>query len=400
MKKSKTMRSEFKKIIMDVRVERHLLQAKYKEYLTGPVLVPELAPCLDYNQENKWHDRPLWEHIAKTVDGCPVDFITRSAALFHDISKPQCAVRGKDGYLHYKGHGKLSAEMAKPILLRIGLFPDEVEKIADLIEAHDQFIEEDESFIKRLHDKLGHQQFMRLLDLRAADISAQAPLERDSRLAKVDRIRAVGRTLETDEDREAASRKEKHVCPVCYVVKGDPTQHGVPGDIRIRNGIMQTYDSQKGWVSGERVNFCPRCGRSFSWSGRVGASFAMGPYDCHLEPTERGVTLMVERFGEKVPSLHLRAQERTIANKTYAELFADIVCSSGDPNEFISESLTTPDNQDTVIMREDGKLYCRKCHCIVPNTANGEMRKEGCFAHSHVCGIRSPGEVYEDQTDT
>ena len=68
---------------------------------------------------------------------------------------------------------------------------------------------------------------------------------------------------------------------------------------------------------------------------------------------------MVERFGEKVPSLHLRAQERTIANKTYAELFADIVCSSGDPNEFISESLTTPDNQDTVIMRED-KIARRK----------------------------------------
>ena len=57
--------------------------------------------------------------------------------------------------------------------------------------------------------------------------------------------------------------------------------------------------------------------------------------------------------------------------------------------------LLDPANRPSVVMR-DGRLYCTKCHCWVPNTANAEMRKEGCYAHSHVCGIRGAGEIYED----
>jgi len=30
-------------------------------------------------------------------------------------------------------------------------------------------------------------------------------------------------------------------------------------------------------------------------------------------------------------------------------------------------------------------LYCKTCDSWVPNTANYEMKKEGCVAHSHSC---------------
>ena len=30
-------------------------------------------------------------------------------------------------------------------------------------------------------------------------------------------------------------------------------------------------------------------------------------------------------------------------------------------------------------------LYCFSCNQWVPNTANSEMKKEGCFSHSHSC---------------
>lgn len=59
--------------------------------------------------------------------------------------------------------------------------------------------------------------------------------------------------------------------------------------------------------------------------------------------------------------------------------------------------LLSPDNRPAVYQREDGKLYCRVCHCTVPNTANAEMRKDGIFAHNHICGLRSPGEVYDNE---
>ena len=40
-----------------------------------------------------------------------------------------------------------------------------------------------------------------------------------------------------------------------------------------------------------------------------------------------------------------------------------------------------------VIIKEGGpySLYCTSCHRWIPNTANYEMLKEGCFAHSHFC---------------
>ena len=49
--------------------------------------------------------------------------------------------------------------------------------------------------------------------------------------------------------------------------------------------------------------------------------------------------------------------------------------------------------------REGGpfSLYCHKCHCWVPNTANEEMKKEGYYAHSHICGDLTHGEVVDEE---
>lgn len=61
-----------------------------------------------------------------------------------------------------------------------------------------------------------------------------------------------------------------------------------------------------------------------------------------------------------------------------------------------SYDLLTPAGRPPVVQLKSGKLYCRRCNCYVPNTANNEMRKEGFFAHSHCCGIRADGERYID----
>ena len=31
-------------------------------------------------------------------------------------------------------------------------------------------------------------------------------------------------------------------------------------------------------------------------------------------------------------------------------------------------------------------LFCTDCQVWIPNTANTEMRKEGFYAHGHICG--------------
>ena len=40
-----------------------------------------------------------------------------------------------------------------------------------------------------------------------------------------------------------------------------------------------------------------------------------------------------------------------------------------------------------VIPKDGGpfSLYCTSCHRWIPNTANAEMIKEGCYSYSHFC---------------
>jgi hypothetical protein len=69
-------------------------------------LIPELRPTIDFNQESKYHDDTLDEHIIKVVENAaklnaPLE--VRLAALFHDSGKPDSAFRGEDGRLHYYG---------------------------------------------------------------------------------------------------------------------------------------------------------------------------------------------------------------------------------------------------------------------------------------------------------
>ena len=47
--------------------------------------------------------------------------------------------------------------------------------------------------------------------------------------------------------------------------------------------------------------------------------------------------------------------------------------------------------------REGGpySLYCYDCGEWVPNTANHEMAKEGCFSHSHWCKPKEEKRVRE-----
>ena len=41
-------------------------------------------------------------------------------------------------------------------------------------------------------------------------------------------------------------------------------------------------------------------------------------------------------------------------------------------------------------------LYCTDCGVWTPNTANAEMKKEGFFAHSHVCGHMQKDEIRDE----
>ena len=94
--------------------------------------------------------------------------------------------------------------------------------------------------------------------------------------------------------------------------------------------------------------------------------------------------------------MRLTTREKQLGDSRWTDVQVVIPYSIQENGRCETRSLLTPDDLPTVYMQPDGKLYCQKCHCTVPNTASVEMRKEGYYAHSHVCGFRGEGEVYDD----
>ena len=117
------------------------------------------------------------------------DLITKLAAFFHDIGKPHCYQDDDSGILHFKGHGKVSAEMTDGIMRRMKFDNDTREKVVQLIYYHDASFEVGKKYVRRWLNKIGVDQFKRLLVLRRADIMGQSELSRDERLQKLDAVK-------------------------------------------------------------------------------------------------------------------------------------------------------------------------------------------------------------------
>lgn len=137
------------------------------------VFIPELTPCIDYQQNNPHHIYDLLTHTAKAVDACPDDRIVRLAALLHDIGKPMTASVGDDGVSHYFGHARASTEAANAILHRLCYNTADIRDITELIRYHDGYIEPTEKAVKKRLAQLGEKQFFRLITLKRADNAAQ-----------------------------------------------------------------------------------------------------------------------------------------------------------------------------------------------------------------------------------
>ena len=113
------------------------------------------------------------------------------AVFFHDIGKPHCYQDGEDGIRHFKGHGRVSADMTDKIMKRLRFDNDTREKVVELVYYHDATFEMGKKYVKRWLNKIGEEQFSRLLNVRRADIKAQADINQETRLQKIDNIEYI-----------------------------------------------------------------------------------------------------------------------------------------------------------------------------------------------------------------
>ena len=184
------IQSEFVKAIMS---QKSNFTTRPQFFLKS--IIPEWEDMIHFPQNNPYHVDTVDFHsmIAYQMVQDNGELILRLATLFHDIGKPHCYQDGSDGIRHFKGHAKVSAEMTEQILRRLKFDNYTIDDVVELIGYHDATLNVGGKYVKRWLNKIGKEQFKRLLELRKADIKAQNPKYIDDRL---DKIREIEMTLE------------------------------------------------------------------------------------------------------------------------------------------------------------------------------------------------------------
>lgn len=212
--------SEFCKIALSS--EFYIQIGLFREVFS--LFIPEIKDMLGFQQNNPYHMYDVWNHTVHAIEYCESDdLVTRLTVFFHDIGKPHCYQDGEDGIRHFKGHGRVSADMTNEIMKRLRFDNDTREKVVELVYYHDVTFEVGKKYVKRWLNKIGEEQFRRLLNVRRADIKAQADMDQETRLQKIDNIEYI--LEEVLQDNECFSLKDlavngKDVIDIMHIKSG------------------------------------------------------------------------------------------------------------------------------------------------------------------------------------
>lgn len=154
-------------------------------------IIPELKPCIGFNQNNRYHQYTIYNHIAHAVSNyAGSDMIVKIALLLHDIGKPTCYTEDENGG-HFYGHGEFSRDIAEEVVKRLKFDNYTQKNVIELVLYHDSIIEPTIKVVKRWLNKIGEEQLLRLLDIRMADILAHAEGTQKSKIERCVAVRNI-----------------------------------------------------------------------------------------------------------------------------------------------------------------------------------------------------------------
>ena len=171
----------------------------YKDVFS--LFIPELKDMFDFPQNNPWHIWNVFGHTIHAVEYCDSDdLVVRLAVFFHDFGKPHSYQDGKDGIRHFKGHGKVSADMTDSIMKRLRFDNETRNNVVELVYYQDATFEAGKKYVKRWLNKIGEKQFRRLLQVKKADNKAQNLELSSDRIKELSEIEAlIDEVLQEDE---------------------------------------------------------------------------------------------------------------------------------------------------------------------------------------------------------
>lgn len=187
------IRTEFCKLLCGPGAVR-MLRA-YSDVLC--VWIPELAPCIGFAQNSKYHCYDVYEHTLHALQEANSDLLVRISLLFHDIGKPHCYTEDENGG-HFKGHAEISVKLTSEILKRLRFDNRTAERVTTLVRIHDCYDSADPKAVKRLMRLLSDEDILRLMEVKRCDRLAHAPEYRELSEALSEIPRMVLRLREAD----------------------------------------------------------------------------------------------------------------------------------------------------------------------------------------------------------
>lgn len=135
-------------------------------------IIPEMKPCVGFDQKNRFHQYTIYDHIVHAVSNYTgMDTSVNVALLLHDIGKPQCYSEDENGG-HFHGHSVPSHKITEVILDRLRFDNKTKREVSELVLFHDSYIDPTPKSVKKWLNKIGEERFRQLIQVKRADISA------------------------------------------------------------------------------------------------------------------------------------------------------------------------------------------------------------------------------------
>jgi poly(A) polymerase len=168
-----------------------------------PYTIPELLEMHEM-ERGPHHYKEVYPHTLKVLNRTPPDLVLRWAGLLHDIAKP--ATYGvTDSEVHFFGHERVGARMARGILNRLRRPVEVIEPVVKLVAEHLRIGVYDESWTDGAVRRFLRETAPiteRLFVLSRADITSQRPQRVAAALARVDALYQRCEEIRAQEDVE------------------------------------------------------------------------------------------------------------------------------------------------------------------------------------------------------
>lgn len=129
------------------------------------VIIPEIKPCIGFDQHNRYQVYDVWKHSAAAVEHSANIPEVRLALMLHDIGKPHCFKPDDEGNGSFFNHEKISSEMAVSILRHMRFPNSTIERVSKLIKYHYVTPLDDHKVVRKLLSALGEEDFTLLIEL-------------------------------------------------------------------------------------------------------------------------------------------------------------------------------------------------------------------------------------------